>query len=577
MKQPDLTTLIPVARGDEPADLILKNARVVNVFTGEIDETNVAIAGGHIAGLGDYEQAHETIDLAGAYVAPGLIDAHMHMESSMLPPPQFARLAVPHGTTSAIIDPHEIANVLGAAGVRYMIEAARDVPLDVHLAVPSCVPATNMENAGAELSAADIEPLLADECAVSLGEMMNFPGVVFGVPEVLEKVKVGLRKRVDGHCPGLTGKALQAYIAAGISNDHESTALEEAREKLRAGLKVFIREGSAAKNLEALLPLVTGENKHRFCFCTDDRHPQDIMTEGHIDHVIRKAIGLGMDPVTAIQLGSHFTAVHFGLTRVGAVAAGYQADLIVVEDLKRFELRAVYRGGRLVARDGCYLGSESGAGIEPPVDSVRLPADLSVASFAVPAPPAGAKIRVIGMQLHQLITTERIEEPTVSGGTIVADVQRDILKLAVIERHRATGNIGVGFIHGFGLKRGALASTVGHDSHNLTVLGTNDSDMLLAARALEEAQGGQVVVADGEVLAVLPLPIAGLMSTESAEVLVEQQQALRNAYRTLGSPVEDPFMTLSFMPLAVIPKLKLTDLGLVDVDRFDFVPLVVER
>ncbi len=576
MKQPDLTTLIPVARGDEPADLILTNARVVNVFTGEIDETNIAIAGGYIAGLGDYEQARETIDLAGAYVAPGLIDAHMHMESSMLPPPQFARLAVPHGTTSAIIDPHEIANVLGAAGVRYMIEAARDVPLDVHLAVPSCVPATNMENAGAELSAADIEPLLADECAVSLGEMMNFPGVVFGVPEVLEKVKVGLRKRVDGHCPGLTGKALQAYIAAGISNDHESTVLEEAREKLRAGLKVFIREGSAAKNLEALLPLVTKENKHRFCFCTDDRHPQDIMTEGHIDHVIRKAIGLGMDPVTAIQLGSHFTAVHFGLTRVGAVAAGYQADLVVVEDLKTFEVREVYRGGRLVARDGCYLGSESGARIEPPIDSVRLPADLSVASFAVPAPLAGAKIRVIGMQLHQLITTERIEEPTVSEGAIVADVQRDILKLAVIERHRATGNVGVGFIHGFGLKRGALASTVGHDSHNLTVLGTNDADMLLAARALEETQGGQVVVADGEVLAVMPLPIAGLMSTESAEVLVGQQQALRNAYRTLGSPVEDPFMTLSFMPLAVIPKLKLTDLGLVDVDRFDFVPLVVE-
>ncbi|MFG0252668.1 MAG: adenine deaminase C-terminal domain-containing protein, partial [Phycisphaerales bacterium JB038] len=359
------------------------------------------------------------------------------------------------------------------------------------------------------------------------------------------------------------------------SNDHESTALEEAREKLRAGLKVFIREGSAAKNLEALLPLVTKENKHRFCFCTDDRHPQDIMSEGHIDHVIRKAIGLGLDPVTAIQLGSHFTAVHFGLTRVGAVAAGYQADLIVVEDLTTFRIREVYRAGELVAREGKFLPDESGAVVAPPVDSVRLPADLREASFVVPAPAAGAKIRVIGMLLHQLLTSELVEAPTVRDGQIVADVERDILKLAVIERHRGSGNIGVGFVHGFGLKRGALASTVGHDSHNLTVLGTNDADMLLAARALEKAQGGQVVVADGQVLATMPLPIAGLMSTESAEVLVGQQESLRNAYRTLGSPVEDPFMTLSFMPLAVIPKLKLTDLGLVDVDRFDVVPLVV--
>jgi adenine deaminase len=576
MKHPDLAALIPVARGDEPADLLLENARVVNVFTGEIEEANIAIAGGYIAGLGDYDKAKETTDLGGAYVTPGLLDAHMHMESSMLPPPQFARLAVPHGTTSVIIDPHEIANVMGAAGVRFMLDAARGVPLSVHVAVPSCVPATNMENAGATLTAADIAPLLKEEGVVSLGEMMNFPGVVFGVPEVLEKVEVGLTRRVDGHCPGLRGKALQAYIAAGISSDHESTVLEEAREKLRRGLKVFIREGTAAKNLEALLPLVTEANKHRFCFCTDDRHPQDIMSEGHIDHVIRKAIALGLDPVTAIQIGSHFTATHFGLTRTGALAPGYQADLVVLAgELRDFQVNAVYQAGRLVARRGQYLFDERLPAIEPPGRSVHLPADLSASSFAVDAPPAGSKIRVIGMQVHQLTTTERLEEPRVEAGKIVADVERDILKLAVIERHRATGNIGVGFVHGFGLQRGALASTVGHDAHNLIVLGTNDADMLLAARALEEAQGGQVV-ADRSVLAVLPLPIAGLMSERGADQLVAEQRALYEAYRTLGSPLEDPFMTLSFMPLAVIPKLKLTDVGLVDVDAFDFVPLVAE-
>ncbi|MCK4871590.1 MAG: adenine deaminase [Phycisphaerales bacterium] len=570
-----MAKLIAVARGDEPADVILTNARVVNVFTGEIDETSVAIAGRYIAGVGPYDKAVKTIDLGGAFIAPGLIDAHMHMESSMLPPSQFARLAVPHGTTSVIIDPHEIANVLGADGVRYMIDAARGLPLGVYIAVPSCVPATNMETAGATLTAADIELLMRDESVVSLGEMMNFPGVIFGVPDVLEKVAVGLVKRVDGHCPGLTGRQLQAYIAAGISNDHESTSLDEAREKLRSGLKVFIREGTAAKNLEAILPLVTEANKHRFCFCTDDRHAQDIMREGHIDHVVRKAISLGMPPVTAIQIGSHFPAMHFGLARAGAVTAGYQADLVILDDLELFGIKQVYHAGVLVAEDGRYLPNDHAETTGKPKETVRLPADLSERSFEIPAPPTGGKIRVIGMQLHQLTTTERIEQPKVEAGLIVCNLDRDLLKLAVVERHRGTGNIGLGFIHGFGLKRGALASTVGHDSHNLTILGTNDRDMLIAAKALGESQGGQVVVCDGEVLAVLPLPIAGLMSDQPAETLVAQQQALYQAYDKLGSSVEDPFMTLSFMPLAVIPKLKLTDKGLVDVEKFDLVPLVV--
>ena len=570
---PDLTRLVSVARGDESADLILADARVVNVFTGEIIRADVAVAGGFIAAVGDYNNAETIKNLNGAFVVPGLIDAHMHMESSMLPPPQFVRLAVPHGTTSVIIDPHEIANVLGSAGVRFMIEASQGLPLGVHVAVPSCVPATDMETAGAALAADDIADLMKLDEVVSLGEMMNFPGVVFAVPDVINKVKVGLSKRVDGHCPGLTGKHLQAYISAGISNDHESTTLEEAREKLRSGLKVFVREGTAAKNLEALLPLLTPENKHRFCFCTDDRHPRDIQTEGHIDHIIRKAVKLGLDPVIAVQVASHFPAVHFGLARKGAVAAGYRADILVVDDLREFNIKQVYNAGRLVAENGEYLGGSGTDDIRPPVNTVHLPKSLSESSFVVKCPENAGKIRVIGMQLHQLTTTELIEKPTVADGCIVADVRRDILKLAVIERHKATGNIGLGFIHGFGIKHGALGSTVGHDSHNMTIIGTNDSDMLLAARALAEAGGGQVVVKDGEVLAIMPLPIAGLMSDAPAETLIQQQTELYRAYRSLESDVDDPFMTLSFMPLAVIPKLKLTDRGLVDVEKFDFVPL----
>ncbi|HVZ94903.1 MAG TPA: adenine deaminase [Phycisphaerales bacterium] len=577
--------MMKAARGDAPADLILSNARVVNVFTGEVLPANIAVFGGRVIGVGDLTDAREVVDVRGAHVGPGFIDAHMHVESTMLPVSGFAGLAVPRGTTGAVFDPHEIANVLGIEGIRWLMRDAEDAPMNARFAVSSCVPSSPLETAGACLSARDLEPLFDDERVVALAEMMNFPGVFMGDQGVLEKVNLGLRKRmVDGHSPGLRGRNLGAYVAAGISSDHECTTIEEAREKLRLGMRVFIREGSAARNLEALLPLVTPATRTRFCFCTDDRHPGDLRDEGHIDHVVRKAIRLGMDPVMAIACGSLHTAEHFRLWgpggRLGAVAPGYQADLVVFDELNEPRAKMVFVGGKLVARDGELVHAAKApvrvdrwAGIRLG-ETVKLPRELDEESFRVPVKGAGAKkIRVIVMDPHQIVTGEAVVEARVEGGAYVADPGRDVLKLCVIERHRATGNIGRGFVRGFGFKGGALASTVGHDSHNLAVVGSNDRDMLVAARALEKAGGGQCVVRGGEVLALLPLPIAGLMSDQPAAVVIEQQKKLLEASRAIGCPHHDPFMPLSFLPLPVIPKLKLTDLGLVDVEKFAVVGL----
>lgn len=570
---------LAVARGDAPADLLLTGGRVVNVFTGEVEAANVAIHGERTAGVGGYSNAAKEIALGGAFVSPGFIDAHMHVESTLLPPSEFVRLALPHGTTGVVLDPHEIANVMGLAGIRYLMDDARGLPINAMFALSSCVPSSHLESSGARLEARDLEPLFDDSRVVALAEMMNFPGVVNADAGVLAKVNLGLVRRiVDGHAPGLSGHALQAYAAAGISSDHECTTAAEAREKVRLGLRVFIREGSAARNLEALLPAITEATRHRFSFCTDDRHPADLHEEGHIDHVVRRAIALGLDPVTAIAMGSCFTAQHYRQRDLGAVAPGFKADVIVFDDLRNPRPRMVFHHGRLVARDGEYLGSghAGGARVPPPRSPLRLHEGLTEASFAIAAKPGTHNIRVIGMDPHQLVTGCLPMRPKVEGGRYVADVARDLLKLAVIERHRASGNVGLGFVHGFGLRAGALASTVGHDSHNLAIVGTNDSDMLAGARALERAGGGQCVVRDGHVLAMLPLPIAGLMSDQPAEVVIRQQRALLDAARALcapGAATFDPFMPLSFLPLPVIPHLKLTDLGLVDVDRFCVVPL----
>jgi len=573
---------LAVARGDAPADLLLTGARIIDVCNrGVIEGASVAIKGDRIAGVGDYTAATEVIDLNNAYLAPGLIDAHMHVESTMMLPSEFVQVSAPHGTTGVVLDPHEIANVLGIEGIRLLLDDARGLPMNMMFAASSCVPSAPLETSGAVLTAADLAPLFEDDRVIALAEMMNFPGVVNAVPDVLEKVRLGLAQRiVDGHCPGLRGAALQAYAAAGISSDHECTTSEEAHEKVRSGMQVYIREGSAARNIEAILPAVTPANAHRFCFCTDDRHPGDLQDEGHIDHAVRKAVKMGLDPITAIAMGSLHVADHYRQPDIGAVAPGRFADLIVFDSLEDIRPASVYYRGALVGQAGAFTGTI------PPNNTTReraralgggvtLPSALSLESFRVPASPGAAKIRVIGMDPHQLVTEHLIEDANPVDGEHRADTALDRLKIAVIERHTGSGNMGVGFVRGFGFDKGAIASTIGHDAHNLVVVGTNDADMLAAARTLEQLGGGQCIVVGGEPIATLALPIAGLMSDKPAAELIEEQAALLTALPRIGCGLHDPFMPLSFLPLPVIPSLKISDFGLVDVDRFEVTTLEV--
>lgn len=574
--------LLAVSRGDAPADVAFVNGRIVNVFTGEVFRGTMLTAGRRIAAVIPAREpfsAGRAVDLRSACLIPGFIDAHMHVESTMMPPGEFVKLAAIHGTTGVVLDPHEIANVLGVPGIKAIMDNARAVPLNCMFALSSCVPSCHLETSGARLEAKDLEPLFDDERVVALAEMMNFPGAALGDPGVMAKINLGLaRHLVDGHAPGLTGRWLQAYAATGITSDHECTRFEEAREKLRLGMRIFIREGSAARNLQALLPLIKPETRSRFCFCTDDRHPGDLLREGHIDHVVRLAIAAGLDPAAAIAIGSFNVAQHYRQRDRGAIAPGYFADLVVCDELDDLRPRQTWFEGTLVAENGRYVGPQIDPGSAAkkfPASGVKLPKKLSEASFRIDAPSAAPRIRVIGMDPHQLVTEHLAAEAKTEDGAIVPDLARDMLKIAVIERHSGKGNIGLGFVRGFGLKRGAIASTVGHDAHNLAVVGTSDADMLAAARALAECGGGQCAIRDGKVVALLPLPIAGLMSDQPAETIIAQQHGLHEATRSLGCPHADPFMPLSFMPLPVIPKLKLSDLGLVDVERFEVVPLLV--
>lgn len=569
----DLARLIRIARGAEPADLLLSNARVVDLYNHEIIEAHVAIAGNRVAGLdsGRTYQARETHDLRGSYLAPGLIDGHVHIESSMVSVPEFARAVVPHGTTTVIADPHEIANVLGMIGVRYMLQAAKYNPLSVFIMAPSCVPASPMESAGAELTAYDLETLLENRWVLGLGELMNAPALLRADPDMLAKLAAAAGRLVDGHAPGMRGLDLNAYVAAGVGSDHESTTVSEAREKLQRGMAVMVREATGARNLGDLLPLVTPGNARRFMFVTDDRTPVHLLEDGHIDSMVRQAIGLGLDPFLALQLASLNAAEHFGLRDQGAVAPGKLGDLVVFDDLKAPRPRLVYRHGRLAARDGELLPYERPENLP----ALRSSVNVSQSSLDFRIPARGRRIRLIEVISNQIITRAAEAVATVVNGEAVADADRDLLKLAVIERHTGSGRVGLGFIRGFGLRYGALASTVAHDAHNLIVVGASDAVMRQAVDRILEMQGGIVAVA-GDRVEQLPLPIAGLMSDQSLVNVAAAMRTMLATTRGMGATLEDPFVTLSFMALSVIPALKLTDHGLLDVERFEFVPLFLD-
>ena len=564
--------IIRAARGDQPCDLLLANARIVDVFSGRIAPGSVAVAGGRIVGIGDYP-ARKTVDLGGRFLAPGFIDSHVHIESSMTCVAEFARAVAVRGTTAVVADPHEIANVLGAEGIRYMLASAIGQPINVFYTLPSCVPATDMETSGARLAAADLEPFFQDPRIVALGEMMNYPGVLNGDPEVLKKIDAARRhgRPVDGHAPGLSGKELAAYVAAGITSDHECTTAAEALEKLAAGMHIMIRQGTGARNLDALLPVVSAPTSSRLMWCTDDRHPHDLLAEGHIDSIVAAAIRAGVDVVTAIRMATLNPAERFGLTHLGAVAPGRQADFVVFSDPARLRVEEVYVRGELIARDGQPM---AGLKTPPPLPAApSMHVDLKGLDFGLPAD--GKRLRVIDLIPDQILTRQSVEPAPVEGGRVVSDPGRDLLKIAVVERHSGSGRIGLGVVRGFGLRQGALASSVAHDSHNIVVVGVTDADMLTATAEVVAMGGGIAAAAGVRVAARLPLPVAGLMSIEPVQSVSAAMDRLVAAAHDFGSDLKDPFMTLSFLALPVIPELKITDRGLVDVLQFRHVGLFV--
>jgi adenine deaminase len=563
----DLARRLAVARGDEPADLVVRGGRVLSVFTREWLETDVAIADGYVAGLGDYEGTDE-VDASGRYVVPGFIDAHMHLESPKLLPDEFARLVLPLGTTAVVVDPHELANVLGTDGVHWLLDFCAELPLDVYFMASSSVPASHFESPRRALNEGDLEGLLRRRRVLGLAEMMNFPGVIAGDPGELRKLGLAGATHVDGHAPGVLGKELNAYAAAGIRSDHEALTVEEGRERLRAGIWLLIREASMARNLEALLPLVAEYGTSRIAFCTDDKDPDDIAENGHINGMVRDAVAAGIAPEDALVLASLNPAVWHGLDHLGALAPGYQADVLVLPDLERFRPELVLKRGRPVAE---IARSEVPEWVK---HTVRI-APVGPESFRIPWRD-GAEARVIGLVADQVITEPLVEEPLVRDGEAVADPSRDLAKISVVERHLGTGRIGLGFVRGFGLKRGALGSTVAHDAHNLIVVGMNDADMARVVERLAELGGGIVAVEEGVALAELPLPVGGLLSDLALAEVVERSRACTEAAERLGCQIATPFLTMSFLALSVIPSLKITDQGLVDVDRFELVPLEVE-
>ena len=560
-----------------PASVLLKNCRIVNVFSGEVERKNVIIENETIVGIGeDYNQAKEVYDLNDKLVLPGLIDGHIHIESSLLSPKEFIRLALSHGTTTIIADPHEIANVLGVKGIEYILDKSDGLPFNLFVVIPSCVPATNMETAGARIDGKAIKRLLPNPRILGLAELMNFPGVISADPNIIKNIILtkNANKIVDGHAPGLTGNALQAYVLAGIGSDHECVLRHEAKEKLSSGMRIMIREGSAARNLADLLPVVNPVNSRRCFFVTDDKHPEELIKEGHLDYIIRKAVAMGLDPITAVQMVSLNPAEYFGLKDLGAIAPGYKADLVVVSDLVNFTVDRVFKNGKCVVEKGKTRSEyfKSDYRNQSVLKTVRVKPIL-LKDLQINA--QNKRVRVIRLVPNQIVTESWITLPKVEKGKIVADIERDILKIVVVERHRKTGNIGLGLVNGFGFKKGAIASSVAHDSHNIIGIGTNDQDLLKAIKEVIKLQGGLVMAADNKIQGALALPIAGLMSEENAELVCEKLNKMLTKLKVWGSRPPNPFITLSFLALPVIPELKLTDRGLVDVAKFQFTSLWV--
>lgn len=572
-----MSNIINVARGLEKANLVIKNANIVNVLSEEIHKGDIAICDGVIAGIGENYSGEKEIDINGAYVTPSFIDGHVHLESTMMLPKEFAKTVLPAGTTTVIIDPHEISNVLGLHGISFMHEAVKDLPMNVYTMLPSCVPATPFETSGFDLNSYDLSLLIDKPWVLGIAEMMNFPGVLNLDKNVMAKLELAKSrgKRIDGHAPYLSGKDLCGYIASGVKSDHECTTPEEAIEKLRLGVYVMIREGTAAKDLDALIPVLKTSNTRKCIFVTDDRHPADL--KEHINGMVRRVVEAGVDPIKAVQIASLNTAEYFGLKDLGAIAPGYKADLLVLPDLKTFKPDIVLKDGQVVAQDG-KLAVEI-----PENDAIATRNSVNVRwitmdDFKIQTEGDGVKkVRALEVIPHQLITKSVMSDVKVVDGNAISNVETDTLKICVIERHRATGNIGKGFVKGFNLKCGAIASTVAHDSHNMIVIGTNDFDMYTAAVALIKCQGGKVVVKDGEIISQLPLPIAGLMSDKEFDFVVEKCDELNKAAHSIGCKLEDPFMTMGFLSLPVIPELKITDKGVFDTNKFDFVDIFEEE
>jgi adenine deaminase len=554
-----------VARGDEPADLVLSGGHVFSVFTKEWLDVDVAIKDGHVVGLGRYEKG-EQLDVAGAYLVPGFIDAHMHIESSKLMVDEFARAVLAHGTTAVVADPHEIANVLGTDGIHWLLDCCEHLPLDVFVMASSCVPASRFESPRRPFTTGDIESLLRRSRTIGIAEMMNFPGVIAGAPAELAKLETGLSDHVDGHAPGVRGPALNAYISAGMRTDHESFTFEEALEKRRLGMWVLLREASIARNLRDLLPLVKKYGTERCAFCTDDREPDFIVEHGHINQMVRVGVEEGISPEDALVMATINPATCHRLWRLGAIAPGYQADILVLDDLKSFRPSRVLKRGAPPE----FVKVEAPEWVRQTVSI----APVEAGSFRVAAGPR--KIRVMRVIPAQLLTGVEAVEPKVVDGCVVADPSRDLVKIAVIERHHASGRVGVGFATNVGLNRGAFASTVAHDAHNIVVLGVDDADMAACAMRLAEIGGGIVIAEGGRAVEELPLPVAGLMSDRPLAEVHERLRSMESRLKSMGVTMAAPFMTLSFLALSVIPELKITDRGLVDVGRFELVPLGVE-